>query len=216
VLRRAKAYRTPFVSGKDSLNNQFTTEDGRTIRDPAHAADHRHRDRARMHCITMDLKRPDSVLIMVGQSSTACGGSHVRLQHPDAVNADLPHIDPAVHARTARTVHELIRTNLVHAAHDVSDGGLLCAIAEMCIAGNLGVLLDGLTGDFDMLFSEAPGRYILEVAPDQLDAIAAVLGDVPMLKLGTLQNNATLSLPAANLQCDVASLHDAWTRTLDW
>jgi len=73
----AKAYRTPFVSGKDSLNNQFTTEDGRTIAIPptllitglaiVHDID---------RCVTSDAKRPGNVLLLVSRTSPSMGGSH--------------------------------------------------------------------------------------------------------------------------------------------
>ena len=73
----AKAYRTPFVSGKDSLNNQFTTDDGRTIEIPptllitavgiVPSLD---------RCVTMDAKRVGNVLLLVGETTGAMGGSH--------------------------------------------------------------------------------------------------------------------------------------------
>ncbi|HRQ73115.1 MAG TPA: phosphoribosylformylglycinamidine synthase subunit PurS [Phycisphaerales bacterium] len=73
----AKAYRTPFVSGKDSLNNQFTTEDGRTIAIPptllitglAIVPD-------LARCVTSDAKRPGNVLLLIGRTSPSMGGSH--------------------------------------------------------------------------------------------------------------------------------------------
>ncbi|MCH7962293.1 MAG: hypothetical protein IIC49_08145, partial [Planctomycetes bacterium] len=73
----AKAYRTPFVSGKDSLNNQFTTEDGRTIEIPPTllitgigiVEDVN-------KCVTTDAKHAGNVLILVGPTQDAMGGSH--------------------------------------------------------------------------------------------------------------------------------------------
>ena len=73
----AKAYRTPFVSGKDSLNNQFTTEDGRTIAIPPTlliTGIGIVPDLAR--CVTSDAKRPGNVLLLIGRTSPLMGGSH--------------------------------------------------------------------------------------------------------------------------------------------
>ncbi|MEM9030833.1 MAG: AIR synthase-related protein, partial [Pseudomonadota bacterium] len=110
----AKAYRTPFVSGKDSLNNQFTTADGTTIEIPPTllvtgigiVPDS-------TTCITSDLKQVGSKLVLVG---------------PVGAKSTLPE-----GPRIARAVAGLIRTGSVRSAHDVSDGGVLTSLAEMVI-----------------------------------------------------------------------------------
>src|SRR5262249_12963124 len=138
----ALAYRTPFVSGKDSLNNQFTTQDGRTIEIPptllitgmgivADVA----------RCVTMDAKRPGSVLLVVGPHDAptvdAMGGSHYHRMYSVEVGlGQVPRADLVLGPRTAAAVARLVRDGLVLSAHDVSDGGLLTAVAEMLIGGS--------------------------------------------------------------------------------
>jgi phosphoribosylformylglycinamidine synthase len=105
-LDGALAYRTPFISGKDSLKNQFRTQDGRTIMIPptllvsgfgivADAG----------HACTMDLKSAGNLLVLVGQTGARMGGSH-RAMLGACAHADLrlPEVDPALGARTARAV----------------------------------------------------------------------------------------------------------------
>ncbi len=166
----AKAYRTPFVSGKDSLNNQLTipAEGGRparTMRIPPTllitglgiVPDAR-------RAVTMDAKTAGNLLVLVGETGTAMGGSvwqqmcagePVRCvggpDVPSAVNgaigggADIPSASDFSIPRTnlvlgpaiARAVHAAMKEGLVRSAHDCSEGGLAVAIAEMLIAGSV-------------------------------------------------------------------------------
>lgn len=219
----AIAYRTPFVSGKDSLNNQFTTQDGRTIEIPPTllitgmgiVADV-------SRCVTMDAKRPGSVLLLVGPQDaatvSAMGGSHYqRLWGVPAEHAGVPRTDLAIGPRTASAIAKLIQSRQVLSAHDVSDGGLLACIAEMLIAGStpgrpIGaeVSVSGIA----RLFGESPSRYVLEVATSSLEAVKKSLGDVPHAIVGTL--NDTGVLRAASEQASVEDLARAWLGTLDW
>jgi phosphoribosylformylglycinamidine synthase len=134
----ARAFRIPFISGKDSLHNQFTNQEtGQVLKIPSTLLisaigvidDVR-------KCITMDLKggRDNVVALAKPQSDSL-----------DAL------------AKAHRTVAKIIRDGHVSSAHDVSDGGPLVAAAEMCIASGLGVEIDAdALGD---LFAESPGRY---------------------------------------------------------
>src|SRR5690606_34856716 len=140
----AKAYRTPFVSGKDSLNNQFTTEDGRTIRIPptlliSGIAIVPELGRA----VTMDAKRAGSALLLVGEMQAGLGGARFAAidlparaagSQPAGEAPLIPRVDLEGGPAAARAVADLIGRGLVLSAHDVSDGGLLCAVAEMLIA----------------------------------------------------------------------------------
>jgi phosphoribosylformylglycinamidine synthase II len=228
----AKAYRTPFISGKDSLNNQFTTESGETIRIP-------HTllisgfgivpDTAR--CATMDAKRAGDVLVVVGATSGAMGGSHASMIAGDDRN-DLPLVDLALGPRAARAVHQLIAGGAVCAAHDCSEGGLIVAAAEMAFAGDLGLLLDlgglptsagGGAGDaltlFERSFAETPSRYLLEVHADDLAAVRRVCADVPFAVVGWFDDSHRLRLrerDATVLDASIDDLRAAWLGTLDW
>ena len=210
----AKAYKTPFISGKDSLNNQFTTEDGATIEIPPTllitgvgiVPDAR-------RCVTMDLKGgPDgaeSVLVLVGPPAGA-------------------RVEPALGARVARAVHEVLRDGRVRAAHDASEGGVLTAIAEMVIAaGTVGaeVSLDAMRAcalnsvdDSAALLGEGPARYVLEVTDAavaeqlvSLGAPSAVIGRVSADIAGVVVEGADEPIAVA-----LESLRGAFFGALDW
>ncbi|MEM9064273.1 MAG: AIR synthase-related protein [Planctomycetota bacterium] len=212
----AKAYRTPFVSGKDSLNNQFKTEDGRTIEiPPTLLITGIGRVPMLSRVITMDAKRPGNTLVLVGSETEAMGGSHFarRFGLPMDHDPAIPVTNAAGGAATARRVAEAISSGLVRSAHDVSDGGLLCAVAEMLIAGSsksepIGASI--LSRGIPALFGEGASRYVLEVEPGKL---AEVLDRTGGRAIGELNASGTLD---AGASVSVDRLTAAWRGTLDW
>src|SRR5690606_10496031 len=127
---------------------------------------------------------------------------------------DLPIVDLQGGPATARGVARAIRAGIVHAAHDVSDGGLLIAVAEMCIAGGLGFVAHSTFSHCDW-FCEGPSRYLLEVLPDDLAAWKQALAGVPHNIVGRLNTVRRLIIPRA-LEIDISELARTWKGTLDW
>jgi len=194
----AKAYRTPFVSGKDSLNNQFTIpgedgSDGRTIEIPPTlliSGIGIIPDVGR--CVTSDAKRPGNSLFYVFAEEFArpgfrggLGGSLFarRFGVPTGESPEVPRVDLEGGPMVARLISEMMRRGYIAACHDCSDGGPLVAVAEMLIAGStaerpLGatVLAGGLLCDTRYgCFSEAPSAFIVEVHAQHADAFADLL-----------------------------------------
>ncbi len=228
----AKAYRTPFVSGKDSLNNQFTTEDGRTIEIPPTLLITGMGIVTRIdRCVTSDAKEAGNIIILLGETGTAMGGSHwQQTAAHDGYDASIPRTDLTAGPRNAKAVADLIANGLVRAAHDCAEGGLAVAIAEMLIAGtsatqplgaeiNLGVLpwLGKRAGDLHAaLFAETPSRYLLEIRPQDIPAAHALIKDIPHAPLGRLNASGKLDIPLASVSANVADLTASWRGTLDW
>ncbi|MCA9284289.1 MAG: hypothetical protein KDA22_03675 [Phycisphaerales bacterium] len=223
----AKAYRAPFVSGKDSLNNQFATEGGRTIRIPATLLISGMAivpDAER--CVTMDAKRADSILLLVGPSPTTLRGSHfARLFGGD--EGALPEVDLRIGPLAARGVAAAIAAGLVRAAHDASDGGMLVAAAEMAFAGGIGLTLDlgaaeggpseqGSQAALLECFAEAPSRYLLEVDPARLPEVERLLGGVPHRVVGRFNPTPRLTAPRLGLDQPLEVLRHTWLKPLDW
>jgi len=114
-------------------------------------------------------------------------------------------------AASHRQMAALICGGHVAAVHDCSDGGLLVALAEMCIASQLGFTADG---ELANAFDELPGRYVVELR-DGADKIASQFGgDVSVTKLGKVTEDSSLRLPGE--QIAIADLTAAWRGTLDW
>jgi len=231
----AMAYGTPFVSGKDSLNNQFTTDDGRVITIPPTllvTAMGIVNDVTR--CVTMDAKAAGHALLIVGETTPRLGGSHLlSVAGVDGVDARVPRCDLRVGPEHARAVAGLIAAGYVAAAHDCSDGGLLVAAAEMAFAGRIGLDLDlsalptpdtpsdGLS-TFAACFAETPHRYLLEVAAEHVDAVVRSLTEagISHAQVGTFADHGRLTLRTDRdgrvLDASLDDLRAAWRAPLDW
>ena len=220
----AIAYRAPFISGKDSLNNQFSTEDGRTIRIPPTLLISGFAPVPEIaRAVTMDAKSAGSAILLVGATGAATGGSHLRLvaggAAVEATDSSLPAVDLAMGPRVAQAVHRLIAAGLVRSAHDASEGGLLAAAAEMAFSGGLGatIELDRVGEDLPPLaaaFAETPSRYLLEVDSSRLDEAGRLLGDLPHVAIGSFDAGTDLVLRSRGGEARVATarLREAWDR----
>jgi phosphoribosylformylglycinamidine synthase len=193
----ALAHRAPYVSGKDSLNNEYTGTDGERHAVPptlvitavAHVPDAN-------RTVTSDLAAAGDVLLVVGTTRVELAGSHLDLVlgAPDEPGV-VPQPDPAAPARYRR-LHAAMRAGLVRACHDVSEGGLAVTLAEMAIGGRLGVAIERLPHEDAVaaLFGESSGRLVVEVAAGDVDQfIAAMDGDA--LVVGTVSAEPALALP---------------------
>ena len=180
----ANAFGAPFVSGKDSLNNEYVAVDGTRRSIPPTlviTAIGIVPDADRI--VTSDAKGPENALVLVGTTHAELRGSVL-----DAVlgidgGGDVPGGDASSPVRM-RTIHQAIVDGLVQSAHDVSDGGLAVSVAEMAMGGRLGVSVtlesDALPpgGAVAALFSESSGRMLLEVVPEHVDELCARTGGV--------------------------------------
>jgi phosphoribosylformylglycinamidine (FGAM) synthase-like enzyme len=113
----------------------------------------------------------------------------------DRTHGAPPPVDLDAERRAGDLVRGLIRDGCLSAVHDVSDGGLLVAIAEMALAGGHGVELDAIPAPLPphaLWFGEDQGRYVVAASPDQADAIhkAAAVAKVPLRLLGKVGGDA--------------------------
>ncbi|MEF3275041.1 MAG: phosphoribosylformylglycinamidine synthase subunit PurL [Chloroflexus sp.] len=186
----AVAFGTPFISGKDSLNNEYRDAEGKRVAIPPtlliSALAYVHQVE---QCVTADLKQPGDVLYLVGETRPEFAGSHLAaIGMIDDVGA-LPQVDLAAARTTFRALHRAIRAGLVRACHDLSEGGLAVAAAEMAIAGDLGLRLtldDPSLDAITMLFSETPSRFLVEVDPAYTAEFEAVMTGVSLRRIGTV------------------------------
>jgi phosphoribosylformylglycinamidine synthase len=217
----ALAYGTPFISGKDSLNNEYVDAHGvkRTIPPTLLISSLGIVPDVRQ-AVTMDLKCVGNLLYVIGQTRAELGGS-VFYRLNGASGNSVPQPVPDV-IETMRTLHGAIRQGLVRACHDLSEGGLAVAAAEMCIAGRLGLALDlaslpradGVTTAPVALFSESTSRFLVEVAPKDVPAFEQAMEDRAVAQLGQVTNEPILRVRGLSdemvVECGVDELRRAW------
>ncbi|MBL8862364.1 MAG: phosphoribosylformylglycinamidine synthase subunit PurL [Planctomycetes bacterium] len=194
--RAAVAYGTPFVSGKDSLNNEYRIGE-RSIAIPPTllvTALSIVPDVART--VSMDLKRAGSRLYLLGSTRAELGGSHY-LALLGARGGTPPRPDLATAPRLFRALHRAIGAGVVLAAHDLSEGGLATAAAEMAFAGDLGCRIQlglvpcpdlpaGFDPDATRLYSESCSRFLVEVGGGRAREFEAFFEGLPCAQVGTV------------------------------
>ncbi len=222
----AKAYSAPFISGKDSLNNNFIGDDGNEIEIPATLLISAVSvvDDVRK-CITMDVKAAGNLLFIVGLTRNELGGSHYYKIH-NQLGANVPQVDPAVAPQIAARLYAAIDKGLVRSCHDCSEGGLAVALAEMAFAGGLGIEADlrGMPRSADclrneaLLFGESNSRYIVEIEPDKFNDFAKTMLNLPFGRIGRVTGDSKLIIkdalgkPLIDAQLD--ELKKAWQKPL--
>lgn len=226
----ALAMGTPFISGKDSLNNEFSYQDEagekQTIAIPPSLliSAMGQVDDVRK-CVTMDLKSAGNAIYLIGETHNELGGSHYSLVTNQS-GGHVPQVDFEMAFKTFATVHAAIQAGAIRSCHDLSEGGLAAAAAEMAFAGGLGMEIDitsvaaNLPSPAHALFSESNTRFLMEVKADQKQAFAAMFekAGVPCRELGTVTENETLSVTAAGenvLNAETQSLKAIWQKPLD-
>jgi phosphoribosylformylglycinamidine synthase len=224
----AIAYRMPFISGKDSLNNEFHAKGRNIVIPPTLLISALGIVPDVRRCVTMDLKEPGNALVLIGVTRDELGGSHFDLvtAPPDeSANpaGSVPTVDTARAPRLLGKLHEAIRRGLVRSCHDLSEGGLAVALAEMAFAGGVGADVTGLTGELPdavQLFSESATRFVLEVPPGQLPGLQDLFAGLPFQRIGTTVKEPRLRVAGQSgdwiVWAPLEQLKQAWQKPLAW
>ncbi|MBN1401735.1 MAG: phosphoribosylformylglycinamidine synthase subunit PurL [Anaerolineae bacterium] len=223
-------YGVPFISGKDSLNNEYTDSlTGQQVAIPPSllisamgiVPDVR-------EACSMDLKVASDYLYLLGVTRQELGGSYY-YRAAGLVGNSVPGAAQAGPA-TAQALHRAIVAGLVRACHDCSEGGVAVAVAEMALSGRMGacVALNALPRDEQvepkddwLLFSESNGRYVVEVAPEKAQAFEALMRDIPHSRVGQVSAEKTLTFGSARASAEpndrevlfslpLAAIESAW------
>ncbi|HWB14562.1 MAG TPA: phosphoribosylformylglycinamidine synthase subunit PurL [Pirellulales bacterium] len=229
----AVALGVPFISGKDSLNNEFRYTDAEGRRQSMAippslliSAIGQVADVSR--CVTMDLKQPGNAIYLVGQTREELGGSHFNLVESIA-GGNVPRVDATLAKRAFYALHGAIDAGLVRSCHDLSEGGLAVAAAEMAFAGGHGARIDleyvaaeepAAVG----LFSESNTRFLCEVSPDRTADFEERLQGVPLAKIGQVLDGRVTDGQRLEMtwrrttvvSAELATLKEAWQAPLRW
>ena len=224
----AVVYETPFISGKDSLYNEFEDE-GKVISIPhtllisaISVMDDVNR------AVSMDFKKPGNLIYIVGTTWNEMGGSeYLRLYNLTGNSV------PRVRPHQAKWLMERLATattkGLVRACHDCSEGGIGVAVAEMAFAGGQGALVhlkpvplgEPVDRDDFILFSESNSRFLVEVAPEDEEQFIEVMKEgINLASIGQVTDSETLEIYGLDgkpvLEQKISELKEAWQKPIRW
>jgi len=220
--RFAKGFETPFISGKDSLYNEsplgpvtptlLITGVG-IIPDVRRTA-------------SMDLKEPGNPVYLVGRTYVELGGSeYYKLR--GYVGSTVPQVRLDEAKRTIDTVTRAIDAGLVRACHDISEGGLGTAAAEMAFSGGYGLDLwlnnvsrsDGNLRNDSILFSGSNSRFLIEVPEHMKEDFEALANGTFCSLAGRVKKQGSLSVYGLDgrkvVEASLQDLMDAWKRPFE-
>ena len=219
-------YETPFISGKDSLNNEFQT-DGETIVIPGTlliSAISVMDDVTR--AVTMDFKEAGNLVYVVGQTRDELGGS-VFYSLRGHLGKNVPKVNPEAGKQVFDCLSAATEALLVRSCHDISDGGLAVALAEMAFAGGLGVevTIDGVPvpaddlGGSAILFSESPSRFVVEIEADKAARFEKAMEGVPFGRIGYVTKGGQVQMSLRGkplISSDIEALKTSWKKPLSF
>ncbi|MDA4111448.1 MAG: phosphoribosylformylglycinamidine synthase subunit PurL [Thaumarchaeota archaeon] len=182
----SKAFETPFISGKDSLYNQ--TPLGEIL--PTLVITALGIIPEISKCVSADFKNAGDSIYLVGNTLPELGGSEF-FKIKKVQGGIVPKVDLKRAPAMYKAMSRVMDLQLVRACHDLSQGGLAVALAEMCFASNLGakiVLEDSSESEIlSSLFSESNSRFLVEVQRYDEDKFEKTMKDFPFTKLGVVQ-----------------------------
>lgn len=219
-------YETPFISGKDSLFNEF--DNGKECISIPHSllisAISVMPDVTK--AVSMDVKGSGNLIYIVGLTRPELGGSHYYFIHGYIGNI-VPKVDARLGRRIMASLSKAIALGLVRACHDCSEGGLAVAAAEMSFAGGLGMTLSlanmPLHGQIEtdgvILFSESNSRFIVEIRPQDQKRFEGILADLPYGQLGKVTDDDQFIIKNKDgstiISEDIFTLKRCWQEPLE-
>lgn len=223
--KAAVAFGTPFISGKDSLYNEFT-EGGQSIAIPGTVLisaigiiDDVNR------CVTMDLKKPGDLLYIVGETHDELGGSIYAELH-GTLGQNVPKVNFKKALGAFKALSAAIAKGLVRSVHDCSEGGLAVTVAEMAFSGGFGASVDLTAVPYTgkrrrndvVLFSESNSRLIVEVEPKDQKKFEAFMAKVTCTKIGLVESAQELIINGLDgkiaAHADLHVLKNIWQKPL--
>ncbi len=221
----ARAFGVPFISGKDSLNNEYLDLKGRSHLIPPTLLisaigiidDVR-------KCITMDLKQSNSLIYLIGVTREELGGSEY-FRFLKIKGGAVPGVNLKLAPRIMQSLHQAITSGLVLSCHDLSEGGFGLAMSEMVMAGDIGCTVDiskmrfvGNNPREDvMLFSESNTRFLVEVMPEKRAKFEYIMKNLPLSLIGKTSREKKLKVYYSErliIDLAISKLRTKWKRKI--
>lgn len=221
----AKGFRTPFISGKDSLYNEYGVGEETISIPPTLVITAVGITPDIRKAITMDLKEEGNPVYAVGETKDEMGGSHYHMIKREE-GGRIPGVELAKAKKNMDLLIEAMDRGFIRSCHDCSEGGLAVTASEMCFSGNLGMKIDsrkipqkGIKKNYKILFSESNSRFLVEVENSKAKEFENIMGNQAK-KVGEVTMNKELIVTGLNgneiVKEKADDLNKAWQGTFDW
>ncbi|MDR0985130.1 MAG: phosphoribosylformylglycinamidine synthase subunit PurL [Endomicrobium sp.] len=216
----SKAFEIPFISGKDSLNNEYSVNNKKYSISPVLLISAIGIVDNIKNTVTVPFKNPGNLIFSLGVTRNELGGtifSKIRNINEGVV----PKVYPNESKKIMNGIYKAICNGLVESCHDCSEGGIAIAISEMAFSSRKGAFIniDDIVTDKNMtisekLFSESNGRFIIEVKPEKEIEFIKIFNGTCCSKIGYVSNNENVIFESKKsmikVQESISSLLSAW------
>jgi phosphoribosylformylglycinamidine synthase len=225
----SKQFGIPFISGKDSLHNEYYINNKQYSIPPALLISAIGIIDNVNNTVTMSLKQDGNKIFLLGLTRNELGGSML-FNIKKIKNGIVPKVYPKESKIIMQKIHEAINKNLIMACHDCAEGGLLTSLIEMTFAShNLGVNIDidaigtentSMTAS-EILFSESHGRFIVEINYKNEHQFKHIFKDIIYCyEIGYVNKQHSIIIKSKkhkiNINENVADLFKIWKNAIGW
>jgi phosphoribosylformylglycinamidine synthase len=218
------AFGVPLISGKDSMKNDYQIGDTKISIPPTLLFSVLGKIDDVRRAVTMDVKRPGDLIYLLGVTRDELGGSeyYALLGH---LGKNVPRVDAAAALARYRALNLAQAEGVIASCHDLSDGGLGVALAEMAFAGGFGihadlrrVATDGPLREDHLLFSETASRLLVTVHAENQGRFEAIFAGFDVCRIGEVCDDAELRLTGLAgeilVRTSIHELKEAWQSPL--
>ncbi|MDO8724826.1 MAG: phosphoribosylformylglycinamidine synthase subunit PurL [Candidatus Methanoperedens sp.] len=220
-----KAYEVPCISGKDSMKNDYHIGGRKISIPPTLLFSTIGKIEDVRKAVTMDVKRPDDRVYVLGMTGDELGGSEY-FASLGFVGNDVPKVNATTAKKLYSSLEKAINEGTVASCHDCSDGGLGVALAESAFSGEFGMTIEltkvpveNIKRADTIMFSESQSRFVVTVAPDKVKKFEQILKGNVFADVGEVTSRQDFTVMDGEkvlLSAGIDELKEAWQKTLRW
>jgi phosphoribosylformylglycinamidine synthase len=168
--------------------------------------------------MTADFKKENSVICLVGKLDLVGMAGSVYFDTQKILGTELPKVDLRLLTKIANVIYKLLKLKKILSIHDVSEGGLITAIFEMCVGGNMGANLNLSKIKNDridyVLFNETAGSFIAEIESEKI--ARQIFENIPFVIIGKTQKQKTIDVQNGKplFSANLEALKKSWQKPM--
>ncbi len=220
------AFGVPCISGKDSMKNDYAIGLTKISVPPTLLYSVIGKIKDVRKAVTMDAKRPQDLVYIIGETLDELGGSEWFAEHR-AIGNKVPQVDVKKAIKKYRALHKAIQSGLIASCHDCSDGGLGIALIETAFAGGLGMNIDlkdvpyrGKKRNDYVLFSETASRFVVTIHPKDQGRFENIMDGSVLNEIGFVAGDGLFQITGLNgkliMKEKISNLKEAWQKPLNF